>query len=172
MTATSDFMDTGQTDAVACNSVNRSEVLLRLLQRLAAVALVAAVASLWIAPGADLSADVVVMKTGLSILACVMAAMVALSSIKPAQPEIEIDTSRRELRVVRPAAPNFLQLSSTGQTELLCRWRFSELGRVERVGRTLGFWDHQGQFLADVHVTEQEALDKLVSGLRDAGQQV
>ena len=172
MTATSDLLTDGHRDTATTGKINGSEVVLRSLQRIVGASLIVAAASLWVGSGVNLDADVVIMKVGLSALCCTMGYLVALSSLKTAQPEIEIDAARREVRVVHRGMPDFGRPTSVGKGRLIQRCCFSDLNRVERSGRTLSFWDAQGQFLADVHVGDQRALDKLVSGLREAGQTV
>ncbi len=68
---------------------------------------------------------------------------------------------RRELRVVRPSP------FSAGL--VLQRCGFAEMGRVQRAGSKLQFWDQAGNFIADVHVTEQRIMDRMIFGMRDAG---
>ena len=164
MTATSDFMPEQQPYRVSTGTVDGSRMIWRGVQRIAGVALVVAASGLWIAPGADWSNDVMLMKMGLSVTALMVGFWFLLSGARPPQPNLEIDTVRGEVRLVRPGA--------MGASLTLHRCRFADLARVELSGYTLKFWDERSGFIADVHVSDRTTLDRLLSSLRDAGQTV
>lgn len=164
MTATSGFMTDTKPYRTEPGTVDGSRLILRGVQRVVGVALFVTASGLWLTPGADWSSDVMVMKMGLSVLSLMLGFWLILAGARPVPPEIEIDTQRGELRLVRPG-------TGSGNLVLHC-CRFAELARVERCGETLKFWDENDRFIADVHVTERATLDKLVSGLRAAGQQI
>jgi hypothetical protein len=164
MTATSDFMTDGQLCSVANQPIDGVDLLLRWLYRIVGVSLILASSGLWIAPGANWSSDVMLIKMGLSALALMFGFWLTFESRRIAQPDIEIDTARRELRVVRNGA--------MGSTLVVKRCRFADLARVERHPDMLRFWDQSGEFIAEINVTEQRIMDMVVSGLRDSGQPV
>jgi len=164
MTATSDFMPKHQPYKAATGTVDGSRMILRTVHRIAGVALVVTASGLWIAPGADWSHDVMLMKMGLSVMALMIGFWCMLAGVRPPQPDLEIDTDRGEVRLVRTGA--------MGATLTLHRCRFADLARVELIGNTLKFWDERSGFIADIQVTERAILNRLLSSLRDAGQTV
>lgn len=164
MTATSDFMPEQQPYRASTGTVDGARMIWRGVQRISGVALVVAASGLWIAPGADWSNDVMLMKMGLSVTALMVGFWLLLSGVRPPQPNLEIDTDRGEVRLVRPG--------TMGSPLVLHRCRFADLARVELSGYTLKFWDERSGFVADVHVADRATLDRLLSGLRDAGQTV
>ena len=144
--------------------VDGSRAVLRSGQRVLGVALVLAATGLWLTPGSNFGSDVMLFKEGLSVLSLMLGASLMLSGQKPALPDIQIDTLRRELRLVRPRA--------VGAKRVLHRCSFCDLGRVERIGRNFHFWDERGNFIVDVHIAERRVVDNLTFSLRDSGQVV
>jgi len=144
--------------------VDGSRAVLRSGQRVLGVALVLAATGLWLTPGSNFGSDVMLFKVGLSVLSLMLGASLMLSGQKPALPDIQIDTLRRELRLVRPR--------SVGAKRVLHRCSFCDLGRVERIGRNFHFWDGRGNFIVDVHIAERRVVDNLTFSLRDSGQVV
>tara|TARA_R100000541_G_scaffold6972_2_gene14518 strand:- start:903 stop:1397 length:495 start_codon:yes stop_codon:yes gene_type:complete len=141
--------------------VDGSRAVVRSVQRLLGAALVLAASGLWLTPGSNFGSDVMLFKVGLSALSVMLGASLMLSGQKPALPEIQIDTLRRELRLVRPR--------TVGAQRVLQRCSFGDLGRVERIGRNFHFWDGRGNFIVDVHIAERRVVDNLTFSLRDSG---
>lgn len=161
MSATSDFM-TGSTSYQGSNgSSDGFWTIVRVLQRLLGVSLIVAASGLWVLPGADFSGDVMLMKMCLATFALFSGFWLVFSVRATPQTEVELDVSRSELRILRPGA--------MGAMLMVYSSKFDQLGRVEKSQNALKFWDHEGVFLADVHIHEPEIMDFLVSGLRDAG---
>ncbi|MGC1495107.1 MAG: hypothetical protein WA790_04810 [Sulfitobacter sp.] len=163
MTATAEFMNV---DAAApalqpVRIVGGGRMLVRAAQRLMGVALIIAALGLWLAPGASWESDVMLFKLILSITAGLAGLGLMQSSATPQAPEVEIDTIRREVRLVRRA--------KDGHSDVLQRCAFAELGRVEREGAHVRLWDSSNTFLAEVSLSDRSAMSSLVSGLRDAG---
>lgn len=161
MSATSDFMTDCQLYTAPQPSLVSARTVLRLLQRIIGVSLIIAASGLWLARGTDWNSDIMLMKMGLSVVSLMVGFWLIFAGAKPADPEIEIDTVRQEIRVVRP--------STFGAGLVLQRCGFAQMGRVQRAGFKLQFWDQRGNFIADVHVTEQRILDMMLSSLRDSG---
>ncbi len=164
MTITSDFMTSGQLQVSSGSTVGGARSILRLMQRLVGVSLLMASSGLWLAPGANWSNEIMLMKMALSAISLLVGVWLMLSGQKPATPEIQIDTVRREVRLVRPGP--------LGADLLLQKCRFSDLSKVKREDRVLMFWDEKGNFIADVYVGQKNVMDALISGLLDSGQVV
>ncbi len=164
MTVTSDFMTSGQLRLSTGGTVSGTRSILRLMQRLVGVSLLMASSGLWLAPGANWNNEVMLMKMALSAISLLVGVWLILSGQKPAAPEIQIDTVRREVRLVRPGP--------LGADLLLQKCRFSDLSKVKREDRVLMFWDEKGDFIADVYIGHQSVMDVLISGLLDSGQAV
>jgi len=161
---TSDFMTSGQLRLSTGGTVSGTRSILRLMQRLVGVSLLMASPGLWLAPGANWNNEVMLMKMALSAISLLVGVWLILSGQKPAAPEIQIDTVRREVRLVRPGP--------LGADLLLQKCRFSDLSKVKREDRVLMFWDEKGDFIADVYIGHQSVMDVLISGLLDSGQAV
>ena len=86
------------------------------------------------------------------------------SSAKPNTPKIEIDTIRREVRLVRPVAE--------GKNIVLKRCGFADLARAEWEGVKVRLWDKNNAPLAEVTLNDRNVMTSLVSGLRAAGKLV
>ncbi|MGR3604863.1 hypothetical protein [Sulfitobacter sp.] len=164
MTVTSDFMTSGQIRLSTGGTVSGTRSILRLMQRLVGVSLLMASSGLWLAPGANWNNEVMLMKMALSAISLLVGVWLILSGQKPAAPEIQIDTVRRVVRLVRPGP--------LGADLLLQKCRFSDLSKVKREDRVLRFWDEKGDFIADVYIGHQSVMDVLISGLLDSGQAV
>ena len=164
MTVTSDFMTSGQLRLSTGGTVSGTRSILRLMQRLVGVSLLMASSGLWLAPGANWNNEVMLMKMALSAISLLVGVWLILSGQKPAAPEIQIDTVRRVVRLVRPGP--------LGADLLLQKCRFSDLSKVKREDRVLRFWDEKGDFIADVYIGHQSVMDVLISGLLDSGQAV
>jgi hypothetical protein len=161
MTASADFMDAGNPVIEPIVTTDGSRMVLRILQRLVGFSLALAAAALWIAPGANWEADVMLFKLILSITSIVAGLGLMHASARPAAPEIEIDTIRREVRLVRRSRVD-------GDT-VLSRSSFTELGKAELDGPNIRLWDAQMTLIAEVTLYDQDARRSLVGGLRDEG---
>lgn len=99
-----------------------SVVLVQALAGLAGLSFFAAAAAFWVLPGAILSGDVAVMKAVASG-ACICVGLILLwYASAGAQPEIQMDQSRCELRVVTR--------NSKGHTRLVARHAFEDISAV------------------------------------------
>lgn len=161
MTVTSEFMDADTPVMAHVRIADGGRMLVRAAQRFAGVTLGLAALGLWLAPGAGWESDVMLFKLILSLTAVIAGLALLQSSVRPRAPQIEIDTIRREVRLVRP--------SKSRARAVLQRCAFADLGRVERVGAHLRLWDHEDVFMAEVTMSDRASLNSLVSALCDAG---
>ena len=140
--------------------VNGARWLVRSAQRMAGVTLILAAVGLWVVPGSLWDADVVMIKFGLTILfglggLCVL-------QLGRAQPlvQVEIDTLRREVRLVRG--------TGRGRT-LVRRTAIADLGPAELHGAMVRLWAADGALVAEVAISDPVARRSLTGALRDAG---
>ncbi|KIN66286.1 hypothetical protein Z946_298 [Sulfitobacter noctilucicola] len=161
MTATADFMPQPTQAPEPVRMADGGRMIIRGAQRLAGVALTLAAIGLWLAPGASWEPDLMLFKLILSVSAVIAGLGLISASSTPPSPEVEVDTIRREVRLVRRlrgSAPVVLQSCP-----------FAELAHVEQAGNNVSLWDKQGVFLAEVSLTDRNSLSSLLAGLRDAG---
>ncbi|MEP6021292.1 MAG: hypothetical protein ABJ251_22705 [Paracoccaceae bacterium] len=75
-------------------------------------------------------------------------------------PSVEIDTIRREVKLMR----------GFGKTRHVAgEYKFKDLAQAERVGNQIRLWGNDGTILVDVEMRDPAKLNSLVSGLRDEG---
>ena len=103
MMTTAEFMDTDAAALQPARVVDGGRMVLRGAQRLVGASLALAAVGLWLAPGSSWESDVMLFKLILSIIALLAGFGLMQSSATPAAPEVEIDTIRREVRLLRPA---------------------------------------------------------------------
>lgn len=164
MTITSDYIAGGHPYTATVGSADGVRMVLRVGQRVLGAALLLSSSGLWLMPGASFSSEVMLFKMALSILALMAGFWLVLAGQKPAMPEIEIDTVRRELRMTR-SGPLGAQL-------VLERVGFAELSKIERRGPAFSFWDQSGRFIVDIQISDRRMLETLLSALRDSGKAI
>lgn len=164
MTSTSDFITDSRVHPRVEVTLAGASMVLLAMQRLIGFSLILAASGLWLTPNANWGSDVLLMKMGLSIVSLIVGFWLVFADGKSAQPDVEIDTVRRELR--------FVGSGPMGARFARQRIGFAELSQVERSDEGLKFWDSHGKLIADMYVTERSILDALVSGLRDSGHEV
>jgi hypothetical protein len=152
MTATADFM---------APEGRGGNMLVQGARRLAGAVLGAAALVLWLAPGADWGAEVLPFRLALTCVAAVGAWLMLRGGVPGRHPRAEIDTIRREVRLVR--------LMPSGARAVLRRCRFAELGPVELSEARVILRDAEGAVLAEVSLADPRASRSLLAGLRDAG---
>lgn len=159
MTAISDFM-TNTAPADAAQMVDGRRWMIRAAQNLGGAALILAALGLWVQPGASWEADLALFKLGLSVL--MGFAGIAVMQLGRARPmvQVEIDTMRREIRLVR---------AQGGAKELVSRTGMSDLGDVHLVGGVLSLFDARGILIADVALTDPGTRSSVLAALRGAG---
>lgn len=162
MTVTSDFMTNPTIYRVSNGALEGGHLVSRFLQRLVGVSFIAAASGIWLAPGADWSSDMMLMKIGLSAVSLLTGFWLVFMGADQPRTEVEMDLQRNELRILRPGA--------MGAMLVVRHCPFAQFGRVVQSGRQLRFFDAHGDFLADVKVTDRDILQKLVFDLRQGGQ--
>jgi len=159
MTALSDFM-TDAAPAELPQMVDGRRWLIRAAQTLGGVTLILSALGLWILPGASWDADLALIKLGLSLfLGFVGIAIMQLGRARP-MVQVEIDTTRREVRLVRVAGR---------AKELVDRTRMADLGRVETKAGVVSLFDAHGDLIADVALSDPQTRKSVLGALRDAG---
>lgn len=115
---------------------------------------------LWLEPGAQASADLLLMKMGLSLsLGFVGLAMMQTRSAYPGR-EVEIDTVRREVRLIRGHGRKRAVVRSTA---------IRDLGKAEQLGDMVRLSAANGEPLADVSLLDPTVRTSLCGALKDAG---
>jgi len=140
--------------------VNADRWLTRGAQRLGGAALVLAAIGLWVMPGASWDADLALFKLGLSVI--LGFAGLAILQAGRAQPlvQVEVDTVRREVRLVRGAGQDRTVVSRT---------LISDLGPAEIHGTMARLWAADGALVAEVAMSDPDLRRSLTAALRDAG---
>lgn len=123
-------------------------------------ALMLAAAGLWIAPGSDWSADLLLIKLVVSLVIGFTGLALLQQGQTPAAAEVEVDTVRREIRLVR---------RSLRGDELVSRTKYEDMDRAELNGAHLILWGQDDVMLAEVALTDPVLRRSLLSGLSDAG---
>lgn len=165
MTASSDFMSNDIIRALEpARMVDGGRLIMRGLQRMLGVALTLAAVGIWIAPGASWESDIMLFKLVLSLTALLAGLGIMQTSRKAAKPEVEIDTIRREVRVVR--------MGASGAPILLQRCPFGDLSRAEQDGNHVRMFGPDKNLLAEVTLTSRATLVSLITGLHNAGKLV
>ncbi|MFL4471526.1 hypothetical protein ACERZ8_17185 [Tateyamaria armeniaca] len=129
-------------------------------QRLGGVALVLSAIGLWVMPGMSFEADLALFKLGVSVALgfaglAIMQAGRARRTVK-----IEIDTVRREVRLVR---------GKRGARDLVSRTAIADLGPAEIHGNMARLWTMDGALVAEVAMSDPNLRRSLMAALRDAG---
>jgi hypothetical protein len=137
-----------------------SRLVARLLSRVLGTGFLIAAVGLWLVPGSNFAADLMLFKLCLSVCALGAGAGFIQLGARPAAPEVQIDMAQRRIRVLRP--------SVTGSMKVLQQCCFDELSHVERGGPHLRLWDRDGAFLAEVTLTRPEEMERVLDHLRAA----
>jgi hypothetical protein len=165
MTAVNDFMhDTPKAIARPVGGpvqvLDGGRMMVRSGQSFLGATLILAAAGLWILPGAEFSSDVMLMKLVLSLTAGCIGIALAQNGKAPTSPEIEIDTARREIRLVR----------RTGQqTKCVETCKIEDLDRAEVQGAHVLLWAKGDVLLAEVALSDPILRRSLMGALADAG---
>lgn len=161
MTATAQLPDADLTAPQPVRMLDGGRLVVRGVQRLFGVAFLAVAFGLWLMPGSSFENDLLLFKLLLSIVAGFVGIGLLQSGAPKLAPHVEIDTIRREVRLVRA--------SQTDATEVLERCAFNDLAHVEIEGPHVRLWDASGAFLAEATLTDQQVFSRLTACLRDSG---
>jgi hypothetical protein len=116
---------------------------------------------IWIAPGSNWSMDLLVMKSGFSIVSFVAGAIVLNLGRTQSVTEVEIDAPNNQLRVV--------EVAGNGDRKLQSTIRFEDLHKVDQVEGTLRFWQDADTVVAEVATYRSQIFTNLKNALRRAG---
>ena len=134
--------------------------LARGFQGVVGVALILTVGGLWLAPGANWSQDLWLMKLLSSALGGMIGIACLQGFIQPGAPKVEIDTIRHEVRLVRTRGKDRFVLD---------RCKFTDLAKVENSGTHLRLWGADSVLVAAVPATDRVSHRSLMTALRVAG---
>lgn len=134
--------------------------LMRSAQMFGGVCLIMAAFGLWLAPGAGFDPDLALFKLGVSVTVGI-AGLAILQAGRP-QPtvEIEIDTERSEVRLVR---------GKNDARTVVSRIAIADLGPAEVHGTMARLWTTDGALVAEVAMSDPKLRLSLLAALRDAG---
>ncbi|MFT6673932.1 MAG: hypothetical protein ACJAVM_000103 [Sulfitobacter sp.] len=161
MTATAGFQYPVNATTTSELPVDEDCVIQRGVQRLAGVSLMMAAAGLWVLPGSNLETEVMLFKLGLSVTGALAGAGLMQASSNARKPVVEIDTIRREVRLMHP------DRNTSGK--VLKRCKFDHLARAAREGNIVRLWDENNVLLVEMTLNSRQALSSLVGALRDVG---
>ncbi|MEM1235700.1 MAG: hypothetical protein AAGI10_01940 [Pseudomonadota bacterium] len=114
---------------------------IRLVQALFAVAAMAAALSLWLTPGSSYGLDLAAMKAGVTVGLLMVAAVFWRNSQEIGGREVHLDLEGREVRIV---------VNRDGDTRVLRRYRFDDLGSMEIIDDALHLFTKSGDRVAVV----------------------
>ena len=137
-----------------------TRMVMRGVQGVVGVALVMTAVGLWIAPGTTWTHDLLLMKLMVSVLVGLIGVAMVQGFIRPKAPQVEIDTIRHEVRLVRTRGKDRFVLD---------RCRFADLTLVENSGTHVQLWGKNKELIAEVAATDRVSHRSLVTALRVAG---
>ncbi len=161
MTLTTDFAYEKRPNLVPVRTMDGARTILRLLQRLVGCAMVAAALFLWIAPGASWESDILLFKLVMSATAILAGIGLFQSSAAPLAPTVEIDAARDEVRLVRG--------DGFGGQVVLDTCAFADIELAEHEGSTLRLWAANQREIADMTLSDFDALNEIVLRLKAHG---
>lgn len=125
-------------------------------------ALMVAALALWLMPGSSVAADLIVPKLALTCFLVIAALPLLrpLTATPSVAPSVQIDSIRREVRILRPATAD--------QPHTVETCTFGALSKVERAGASLRFFGPDGGLLTEVTLGRRDVLNSVVGGLQDA----
>ncbi|MEM6371530.1 MAG: hypothetical protein AAF727_01960 [Pseudomonadota bacterium] len=159
MTAITDI-STGRDLGQPPRMVDGERWIWRAVQRFFGAAIVLAALGLWIVPAMTFEADVALFKLGLSITFGFAGLAILQAGRRRRSIAVEIDTIRREVRLVR----------GHGATrKLVARTAIADLGPAEVRGQMARLWSSDGTLVAEVALSDPDLRRSLLGALRDAG---
>jgi hypothetical protein len=157
------FADTASFASIAPTSASPFDgagKLARGLQGILGVAIILTVGGLWLAPGANWSQDLWLMKLLSSALGGMIGIALLQGFLQPGRPKVEIDTIRHEVRLVRTRGKD---------RYVLDRCKFTDLAKVENTGTDLTLWGANDVLIARVPASDRVSHRSLTTALRVAG---
>ncbi|KIC49120.1 hypothetical protein [Tateyamaria sp. ANG-S1] len=159
MTATFD----ATTDTNDCNAPSArmdTATVARFAMRTAGVVLVLAAIGVWLEPTAHAGPDLLVMKLAVSLFLSLAGFMILQDRRVQESPDVEIDTVRREVRVIA---------RNVRDRKLVRRIAIRDLGKAEMLGDRVVLKAANGDMLADVSLADARVRSSLCHALQDAG---
>lgn len=169
MTATSEFMplqgNTLQNDGFGVQSapahaLDGSRLVVRGTQAFIGAVLILAAVGLWAIPGSDWSGELLLIKLVLSLMMVLGGIAMLHTPNAITAPEIEIDTVRREVRVVR---------RNVQGDDVLSAHKFDDLDYAELRGAHMVLWAKGGVMLAEVALSDPKVRRSLTTAMTHAG---
>ncbi|WP_390915107.1 hypothetical protein [Pseudosulfitobacter sp. SM2401] len=169
MTATSEFMPTQSTplgadtfgvQSAPAHALDGSRLVVRATQAFIGAVLILAAVGLWAMPGADWSGDLLLIKLVLSLMMVLGGIAMLHTPNRAKTPEIEIDTIRREVRVMR---------RNEAGDQMLSAHKFADLERAELLGAHMILWAKGDVMLAEVAMSDPNIRRSLTSAMMQAG---
>ncbi len=162
MTATTDFMNEAALGAPA-RTLDGARWVARVVQRFGGVVLILAAFGLWLQPGALWDADLMLFKFAISLVMGFAGLALIQSGRALPSAQVEIDTVRREVRLVRSG------LRQAKRDRVIARTGFDALGSADMLGQMVRLWAQDGTLIAEVALSDPDTRRGLISALRDAG---
>ncbi|WP_147104058.1 hypothetical protein [Tateyamaria sp. syn59] len=159
MTATFDAT-TDTTEAKGIKSALGIGTITVFATRAAGAILVLGAIGVWLEPTNYAGADLVVMKLAVSLFLSLAGFMILQDRRVTDSPDVEIDTVRRELRVVTGAGRH---------RKVTRRTAIRDLGKAQVIGDTVRLKAANGDVLADVSMSDARVRRHLCGALHDAG---
>lgn len=161
MTATFDALTDMDRKAKARKSLRTARrFLARSIKTVIGMTLIVLSMTLWVAPMVAVEGDLIMMKLGLSLfLGFLGLAVMQIGQVK-SDPEVEIDTIRREVRLVRGYGR---------QRRVLGRTAIRDLGKANVDDDMVRLHTANGTLLAEVSLDDSDIRTSLCNALRDAG---
>ena len=153
MAATSDFFahDTSQNLAISGHPLSR------ILFGFAGVVLMAAAAGLWIVPGSSFDPSLALIKLGLSLFLALGGAALLQSARRTIHPEVLLDPSQGQMRVV--------ERDESGQIHRDTTTSYEDLSEVDFRDGMLIARDHHGQAVVEIPLDRTGDFDEIRAAL-------
>lgn len=136
-------------------------VLLRYVQRMVGTGMFLAALLLWIAPGSNWGAEIMLMKLAISCVMILAGIGLFQASALEHLPTVEIDVRKGEVRMVRKDV--------FGSRILMETCAFQDIARAEQDGCNLRIWGPQNRELVDISLSDFDAMNEVVRKLRAFG---
>ncbi|MBV1896238.1 MAG: hypothetical protein KUG70_07250 [Rhodobacteraceae bacterium] len=125
-----------------------SAAIVSIILQICGTALILTAPALWLLPGSNVSADLLPIKLGMTLLFFLCGLVLLMRNHSDAQPEVYFDPIRREMRV--------LQRNDRGRPETILRRSYDTLGAVQFSKRSLEMWDVDGSVLMRLSLPDEK----------------
>lgn len=121
--------------------------------RIAGTALVLSASGMWLLPGSQFGADVVLIKLGVSIFFFLCGLVLLMRNHQDNQPDAYFDPIRHEVRV--------LQKNNRGNPQTVLRRSYDTLGSAHFSDSTIELYDKDGSMLMRLPIEDADVRDAL-----------